>query len=572
MKKILIDIRHTHLKDVRNSFLSSLKKLPDIIHLRNLVFFGSILSFITLALFVQRFSALREYYVVEKPDFGGIYTEGVVGTVNKINPLFIQNDSERAASELVFSGLTRIENGNQVIPDIAKSWEVKDDGKTYIFKIRDNVKWHDGVKFSVEDIIYTVGLLQNPDTKTGLESVWKGVKVNKVSDIEVKFTLPTSYPGFLSVASQAMLPEHLLGAIDPKNIKIAEFNNNPVGTGPYKFVRFDQLGSQQEVIFKKNEHFSISTPYLDQIKIVMYENDALAYQGLLRKQIDGVFTISAGDYKNLSQISGASVVEKKLLPEYQMVYFNLKNTILADKDLRLALVGAVDRQEIIDKVLLGNGEKQVGMLLPGQPGYNPKNKGVEYNPEATRAALDKLGWTLGTDGIRSKEGKKLTLKIVYSDTYESREDAKLLKSEFGKVGVNLELIAASEEKIGSNYIKPRNFDLLLVTQNVGYSNDWYSLWDSSQVASPGMNASGFTDKSLDRFVQQVRKSTDKKYIAERLKQAEQIISDQAPVIYLYRPTHLSAFSTQLKGYSQTKLGLPTDAFSNVYKWYLNVKS
>ncbi len=572
MKKILIDIRHTHLKDVRNSFLYSLKKLPDIIHLRNLVFFGSILSFIILALFVQRFSALTEYYVIEKPDFGGIYTVGVVGTVNKINPLFIQNDSERAASALIFSGLTRVENGNQVIPDVAKSWEVKDDGKTYLFKLKDNVRWHDGTKLTVEDIIYTVELLQNPDTKTGLESVWKGVKADRVAENEVKFTLPASYPGFLSVASQAILPKHLLGAIDPKNIKIAEFNNNPVGTGPYEFVRFDQLGSQQEVILRKNEHFAIAKPYLDQVKIVMYENETKAYQGLSRKQIDGVFTISANDFKNLAQISGSSVVEKKLLPEYQMVYFNLKNTILSDKDLRLALTGAVDRQEIIDKVLLGNGEKQVGMLLPGQPGYNPKIKGTEYNPEASKAALDKLGWVAGADGIRTKEGKKLSLRLVYSDMYEEREDAKLLKSELMKVGVSLQLEAVSEEKIGSNYIKPRNFDLLLVTQNVGYTNDWYSLWDSSQIATPGINISGFSDKSLDRFVQQVRKSTDKKYIADRLKQAEQIVIDQAPVFYIYRPTHLSAQSPQLKGYAQTKLALPTDALSNVYRWYLNVKS
>jgi peptide/nickel transport system substrate-binding protein len=571
-KKLFIDIRHTHLKDLRNVFLLSLKKLPDVVHLKNLVLFSSIMAFLILALFVQRFASLSAYYLVEKPDFGGSYSQGVVGTIDRMNPLFAQNDAEKAANLLIYSGLTRVVNGNEVVPDLADSWTISQDNKVYSFKLKKNVKWHDDISFSGDDVLFTVKLLQDANTRTPLESVWKGVKAEKVNDLEVKFTLASVYPNFLTVASQAILPMHLLSSIDSQNIKVAGFNSDPVGTGPYKFVRFDQLGSQPEAIFKRNDKFQISKPYLDQFKLVMYENEKTIFEGLTRKQIDGVFSISPEMYKDLGQVSGFASVKKKLLPEYQTVYFNLKNPILSDKDLRVALSSAVDRQELIDKTLSGYGQKQTTLLLPGQPGYDPKVKGIDYNSETSNASLEKLGWVKGSDGIRTKDGKKLSFRLILPDNYESREDAKLLKSEFLRVGVNLELIISGQEQIGSNYVKPRNFDLLLISQNVGFANDYYSLWSSTQATSPGMNLSGFSDKALDRFVEQVRKSSDKKYISDRMKQAEQIIVDQAPVIYLYRPTHLYSVAERLKGADQTKLSLPIDILNNVYKWYVNVKS
>lgn len=572
LKKFVIDVRHTHLKDLRNTFLLFLKKLPDIVHLKNLVLFGVTLSLITLALFVQRFSALREYYIVEKPDFGGSYSQGVVGSIDRINPLFIQNEAERSANLLVFSGLTRVIDGTQAIPDLAQSWEVKEDGKVYDFKLKKDVKWHDDKPFDADDVVYTIGLIQNADTRTPLASTWKDVKAERINEFEVKFTLPNSYPNFPIIASQAILPKHLLGAIDVKNIKVAEFNNSPVGTGPYEFARFDQIGSQPEVIFKRNDKFALSKPYLDQVKLVIYEDGKAIFTGLERKQIDGLLSISPEFYKNLNEISGTSTVSKTSIPEYELVYFNLRNPILSDKDLRLALSAAVDRQELIDKTLSGRGEKQVTPLIPGQPGYDPKVKGTEYNLNVANSSLDKLGWVKGSDGTRAKDGKKLSFRMILPDNYESREDAKLLKAEFLKVGVSLELVVVDEKQIGANYVKPRNFDLILIEQNVGLAEDWFSIWGSTQVNSPGLNLSGFADKRIDHFLEQVRRSNDKKYIADRMKQVEKIILEEAPAIYLYRPSHLYAVAGNLKGFGQTKVSVPTDIFTNIYKWYVNVKS
>ncbi len=569
-KQFFINVRHSHLRDLRNSFLTSLKKIPDIVHLKNLVLFGSIAAIITLALFVQRFSILRSYYFVEKPDYGGTYIQGVVGSIDKINPLFVQNEAEKAASLLVFSGLTRTIDGTKVLPDLAEKWEVRDSGKKYLFKLRQNVQWHDGKKFTADDVVYTISLIQNTDTKTDQYSIWNGVRAKKVDDYQVEFTLPAPYTGFLTAAGQLILPKHIYGEIDPKSIKVAEANMTPVGTGPYKFVRFDQLGTQPEVVFRRNDKFAISKPYIDQIKLVMFDDKKTEFESLLRKQIDGVMSISPEDFRKLSKISG-NIVSRKLFPDYQIVYFNLKNTLLADKELRVALSAAVDRKELVDKVLAGNGEPQAKPLVPGQLGFSSKVKGIGYDVNVANSSLDKAGWKKDKEGIRIKDGKRLSFRLVSPDNYESREVAKLLKIQFLKIGVNLDVEFSDEEQIGPNYIRSRNFDLLLINQNVGFNQDWYSLWDSTQVASPGLNLSGFSDKKLDRFVQQVRSSNDKAYKSERMKEAEQIIIENAPVIYLYRPLHLSAISEKVKGTEQSRLSSSLDVLNNIYSWYIRVR-
>ena len=299
LKKIAIDVKNTHIKDLRNRFLSSLKKIPDIIHLKNLVFFSGILSVLVLVLFVQRFNSLGKYYIIKKPEYGSTYNQGVVGLIDKINPLFIRNEAENTATKLIFSGLTRVVDGNTIIPDLAKSWTVSEDGKVYDFILKKNISWHDGETFTADDVIYTIGLIQNSETKTSLFNTWNGVTTQKVNDYEVKFTLPAQYPDFLNVASQAMLPKHLLSSVDPKNIKIAEFNQVPVGTGPYKFIRFDQLGSQSEVVLESNDNFAISRPFIQGINLIIYDDDKSLYDGLARRQIDGVLEINPESFSEI---------------------------------------------------------------------------------------------------------------------------------------------------------------------------------------------------------------------------------------------------------------------------------
>lgn len=570
LKKLVLDIRHTHLRDLRNLFLLYLKKLPDIIHLKNLVFFNSILSIIVLVMFTQRFAETDKLFREVAPDFGGIYREGEIGNVEKINPLFVQNNAEESANRLVFSGLTRVLPGDKVVGDLADSWQISDDGLTYTFKLKDNQKWHDGKSFTADDVIFTIGLIQNPDTRTSRTAIWRGVKIEKIDEKNLKFTLPNPYPNFLNTASEAILPKHLLEQINPKNIKVAEFNSKPVGTGPFKFSRFDQAGNEPEVIFKANKDFSLGKPYLEEVRLKSYETFDALYEGFVRKQIDSLTEIPYDKVAKINRVSGLLSVNS-YLPRYKSLTMNLKNPILADKEIRRIISISLSRKSIIEKAIYGQGEAIYAPILPGQIGYDPKYRKDSYDQKSANEALDKAGWVKGADGIRTKDGKTLEFRLISTSDSEDIRASKEIAKELQDVGIKINLASSDPVLIQADYLRPRNFDLLFIGKNISLDPDLYSFLDSSQINDPGLNFSGFKDPAVDKFLEQIKKSKDTNFKETRYKQVQDVLGDQIPEVYLYNPIFTLAISKNVKGFEKGKISEPSDHLNDIYKWYLKEK-
>lgn len=570
LKKLFIELRQTHLRDWRNFTLANIKKIPNVVHLKNLVLFSGVLSIVIVAMFVTRFASLSTYFIKEVPTYGGIYSHGVIGTIEKINPLFVQDGAENVANKLIYSGLVRTISATNCVPDLAESWRVSTDGKTYNFKLRQNIKWHDGEIFNADDVVYTIGLIENPDTRTSLSQIWRGVTVDKVNDYEVKFTLPNPFPEFLDVANQPILPKHLLGEIDPKNIKVAEFNTKPVGTGPYIFVRFDQVGTQTEIVLESNDNFAIHRPYIDQLRLILYDDNESLYKGLARRQINGAAEIPIDKLAETNKLANLDLTEN-YLPQYEVLNFNYKNEILANKDIRRAFAAAVNRTEIISQTFSGNAREISVPILPGRSGYDPKAKGIDFNTTIANDALEKAGWLKGDDGIRRKEGKVLKFRFVYIKDPEINKVAEILKQQFRVIGVDLELTPADMNLINANYIRPRNFDMLLIGQNVGIDEDLYSFWHSSQATDPGLNLTGFSDPKVDKLLEQVRKSSDEKYRSDRFSQVQVVLIEEQPAVFLYSPLHISVLGKEIHGAKQTRISQPSDMLNNIYDWYIRTR-
>lgn len=569
LKKLIIDLKKTHLKDLRNTLFANVKKVPDIVHLKNIVLFSSVLSIVIISMFVNRFNILNSFFITEIPVVGGVYSHGVIGTIESINPLFAQGDAEEAAVSLIYSGLTRTVSGKQ-IPDLAETWTVSSDGLTYDFLLRHDISWHDGSVFTADDVVYTIQLIQNPDTRTSLYDVWNGVTVEKVGDYEVKFTLPNPYPKFLEVANQGILPVHLLKGIDAKNIKVAEFNMAPIGTGPYSFIRFDQAGTQTEVVFEANDSFAIGKPYISQINLVLYDSEDSLYEGLARRQISGTSEISINNLDSVKDLANLEINET-YFPQYEVLCLNYNNTILANKDIRKALAAAVNRSEIISKVFNDEAMAVSAVLLPGLSGYDSSVSGIAYDVNAANTALDTAGWTRGENGVRQKEGVSLSFNFVYVDNSENNEVATILKEQLAAVGVELKLIAADESLISPNYIRPRNYDMILIGQNVGFDEDLYSFWHSSQKTNTGLNLSSFASDEVDNLLEQVRKSNDENYRSVRYREVQNVINEETPAIFLYSPLNFSAISRDVHVIEQTALSEASDVLNNIYVWYIETE-
>ncbi|MDD5692948.1 MAG: peptide ABC transporter substrate-binding protein [Patescibacteria group bacterium] len=571
LKKFVLDIKRSHLKDLRNRILVYFKKLPDVVHLRNLILFSAILSFIIMVMFFQRFSALHDYYQVKSPDYGGIYTEGVVGDIEKINPLFVKNYAEASANRLVFSGLTRVMPDNKIIPDLAEKWDIKDNGKTYVFTLRKNAKWHDNQALTVDDVIFTINLIQNPDTRTSQSAVWQNIKAEKIDNQKLKITLPNVYSNFLEVASQPILPEHLLKETDPSSIKISEFNLKPIGSGPYKFVRFDQAGNEVKIIFKANENFQPHKPYIDQVNLRLYDNFNNLYNGILRKQVNSVTQIPSNKASEIRKI-GSMKLYDFYLPRYKLIDLNLKNSLLAQKEIRKAISQAINRTDVIDKVLNGQAMPAYAPILPGQEGYNPALNKNSYNLASANDVLEKLGWIKEKDGIRVKDGKRLSLRFVAANETENRNVMEVVKKQLNSIGVEVNTSLVESDLLQAEYIRPRNFDLILFGQNTGSESDLYSFWHSSQINDPGLNLSGFNDRRVDKLIELGRKSNNTKIKNDKYNQAQEIIVEETPAIYLYNPVYTMAVTGNIKNFFQGKIFDPVDHLNNIFDWYINEKA
>lgn len=565
LKKLYLNLRHTHLKDLRNVVLLYAKKLPNIVHLKNLVLFNSILAVLILVLFFQRFSSLAPYYQKVNPAYGGSYREGVIGLVEKINPLFIQTDAEAAANKLVFSGLTRVLPNNEVIPDLAESWSLQADGRTYVFKLRDDLVWHDEDKLDADDVIFTYNLIQNPDTKTNLSAIWKGVVVEKVNDKEIKFTLSANYPNFLAVVSQPILPSHLLGDVEAKNVKVAEFFKKPVGSGPYKFIRFDQAGNDSEIIFRSFEQFAISKPYITSVKLRTYNSFEDLYSGLVRKQIDGITEIPFDKNEKVNKISNLNNFNS-YLPRYKMIIFNLKQEYLADKNVRKAILSATNKDQIVKDVVKSQAITIAAPILPGQPGYSPSFRQDTFNVALANELLDKAGW-VKVDGLRKKAEKTLSINLVVPNDAESTGVANIFRENLKQIGIDLQIKTVDSNLLQANHIRPRNFDLIMVGQEVGLNPDLYSFWHSTQINDPGLNISGFSNREVDKLLEQSRKTGDRTTLNEKNKRIQEIILEETPAIFLYNPIYTIAISKNIYGYKEGNIGEPVDHLNSIYLWY-----
>lgn len=570
LKKFILEVRQSHIKDLRNRIFLYLKKAPDVVHLRNLVLISTILSFIIFVLFVQRFTALGQYYQKKIPISGGVYTEGVVGQIEKINPLFIQNEAEDTANRLVFSGLTRVLPGDRVAPDLAEKWTLQDNGRVYVFTLKDNVRWHDNQPLTVDDVIFTINLIQNPDTRTGLSVVWQGVTVEKIDNKTVKLVLPNVYSDFLKVAAQPILPEHLFRDIDPSNVKIAEFNLKPIGSGPYKFVRFDQTGNETVLVLEAYNNFLPHKPYIKNVKIRLYDTFANLYSGVLRKQVNSISQIPYDKTSDVERL-GSMTVNSFYMPRYKVMLFNMKNSLLSSRELRQALGKAINRDEIINQGLGGKAMPVYAPILAGEEGYNSALNVNAYSLAQANGALDKLGWIRGKDSVRQKDGKMLSFRFVLPDDPESQKTGNIIKKQLEAAGVKVDFVVSDESLFQADYIRPRNFDIILVGQNVGEGSDLYSFWHSSQVNDPGLNLTGFNDRKTDKLIELGRKSADLKYKSDRFKQASESIMAENPAVYLYNPIYSIAATSNIKNFYEGHFTDPVEHLDNIANWYIYEK-
>jgi len=369
--------------------------------------------FILTMVFLASGIFLTNYLYIENTDevaaVGGKYIEGSLGQPRLVNPLYSStNDADRDLSELIFSGLVKYDGAGKIIPDLAEKYEIKDEGKTYEFALRDNVFWHDGGKFSADDVEFTIKVIQNPDYKSPLRANWLGVEAEVVNPLLIRLKIKTAYTSFLENCTVKIMPKHIWKSMPAENFPLAIYNLQPIGTGPYKFegLEKDKLGYIRSFILARNARYFNKKPYISEIIFKYYKSENEALKSLKSGRVNGLSFFSA---KGLDEIKGKPLnVYEFLMPRYFAVFLNSqKSKIFQDKNIREAINYGIDQQKIIDTIILGHGKEARSPILPDIFGFSPPKKNYNFDVKAATDLLEKSGFSdINNDGFREKITKK----------------------------------------------------------------------------------------------------------------------------------------------------------------------
>jgi peptide/nickel transport system substrate-binding protein len=312
---------------------------------------------------------------------------------------------------------------------------------------------------------------------------------------------------------------------------------------------------------------------LDRVTFKFYEDyDSLlsAFQG---KEIN---TFGYVPFDKKASIENNSRINqfKVNLPQYQAAFFNLQRSVVAqDKAVRQALWLATDRSQITNDVYLGYAKEAFGPILEGNLGYDPNiEQETHTSIDEAVGILDKAGWTVdpNTD-IRMKNDKPLEFTLATNNFILNIKTAQILQSQWARVGANVHLAIVSSSDLESQYIRPRNFDVLLFSENTGADPDPFAFWHSSQSRDPGLNLSGFSNADADKALTNARQTTDTAVRAQNYMQFQSIVEDQIPAIFLNSAIYVYNLPKKVQGAKLETIIHPSERFADIKNWYIETK-
>jgi len=395
------------MKKMRKNSFPSLRQFFSI----NKVLSGSekLIFFLSVTIFFVSFvwgaNVLLNKYGVSVANIGGDYIEGTLGAPQLINPLFASlNDVDQDLVNLIYTGLMRYDKDRNLITDLASSYEVSEDKKEYTFKLRQGVFWQDGEKFKADDVMFTFDTIQDSLVGSPLKVSFDNVKLEKIDDNTIKFTLNDAFPSFLSTLTVGILPQHIWSSVSPDKMKLAGRNLQPVGTGPFKFSKLikNSNGTINKVTLERFPDFYRQPAYLKTFSFIFY-NDYDGPDGVitaLREQkVEG---ISFVPFEYREKVTRKHIDLHTLkLPQYTALFYNMDRKVLEEQEVRLALSEAIDRDRIVSDVLDNEAQLINGPILEGFPGFDANLAGPIFSVEDANKLLDKHFGRISAEDYRN---------------------------------------------------------------------------------------------------------------------------------------------------------------------------
>ena len=515
--------------------------------------------------------------ILPQPATGGVYSEGLVGSLGRLNPLLDWNNpADRDVDRLLFSSLIRFDERGLPQTDLAEAWGVNEEGTIYNFSIRQNAVWHDGVPVTSDDVIFTVEMLKSNGSlfPQDIKDLWTKVEVRKLDDKTLKFTIPEPFAPFLDYLTFGVLPKHILEGVPPEGLVTAEFNIDPVGSGPYKF---DHLildkGQITGVVLTSFEDYYGKVPFIPQMVFHYFPSSAAALDAYKQGEVLGISRIS----KDVLQDALATpnlLFYTSRMPQISMVLLNLNNPevpFLQEADVRRALLLGLNRQRMISNLLGGQAVVADGPIFPGSWAYYDGIEHLEYDPEQATSLLKSSGYVVTADEgtVRAKEGQALSFTMLHPDDELHTQLAQAIQTSWAQIGVQVNLQPVPYDRMVFDYLGPRSYQAALVDLNLSRTPDPdpYPFWHQAE-ATGGQNYSQWDDRTASEYLEQARVNTKINVRMRLYRNFQVVFAKELPSLPLYYPVYTFGVDSQVLGVQVGPLYDTSDRFARINDWYL----
>ena len=466
---------------------------------------------------------------------------------------------------------------------------VSKDGLTITYKLKKGVKWSDGQPFTSADVKFTWEALINPKNLVKSRSGYELIESVETPDDHTAVVKYKEYYAPYLTRFAPVLPKHILGKLE--NMNDAPYNRMPVGTGPFKvteWVSGDHITMVKNPLYREADKVRIDKLFF---KVIPSREVGIAQ--IQAGDIDGVWDLIEAQIPMMEKnpevtlsLSSALVSERLIMNHSTPVAPNNGNPdyphpILADLKVRQAIQNAINKQQIIDKLLYGKAQSGT-TEIPAGWAHNPNVKPTEYNPKKAMQLLDEAGWKPGSDGIRQKEGTRLRLKITTTTGNKLREMVEqVLVAQMKAVGIEFYIENVPSSVLFGSWAndadrKKGRYDILMYTTGPGIDphQQYEGYFHSKNIPTDANGGSGYNytrhrDAKLDKWLELAGKAPSMEKRAEAYRKAQERVAEIVPHIYLYRRVNVHAFHNNVKGWKPNGYGI-IDAVEtwNVADWYV----
>jgi peptide/nickel transport system substrate-binding protein len=491
------------------------------------------------------------------------YVSSGVADARILVPFLADDVTSASICGLVYNGLTKVDKDLNVVPDLAERWEVSEDGLEITFYLRKGVTWHDGTAFTAKDVKFTYDTILSPETACPYISGYADiVSMDIPDDHTIVFRYSRAYAPALLKLGMGIIPEHLFSH---KDVRRSVYARAPVGTGPYTFSEWK---AGRYIILEANPDYFEHAPLIKRFVYRIIPDQSVQFLELLTGGID---SMDLSPYQFLYR-SGTPEFEERiekyryLAHSYTYIGYNIKDPIFSDKRVRQALSYAINKKDIIESVLLGEGEPCTGPFLKGSAYYDDTAEAYAYDPMKAAKLLREAGWAdLEGKGTLSRDGKEFRVILATNQGSQVREDAAtVIQSQWAELGIKAEIQVMAWSAFLDQFINKKNFQAVILGWTIPADPDPFAVWHSDSAGPGGLNFISFSDRQVDELIEKGRREFDVEKRSKIYRQMHRRIAEEAPYTFLFFPYSMPAVQKRVKGIKPAPAGIGY----NFIDWYV----